>query len=251
MKHILFIRGMNSSGDNTLRLGPFTFGPMHAFWESAIRAAGHQFTAINGLGTGLTDELVPRAQREVHQIFQTRLNTIEDYVLVGHSQGGLVSRILVHNPNIREKIKTVVTVGTPHHGAWLAEAGMKFAKLQALFPQTPALLNRQIVISSLTTDKMKGFNANFPAHSGVRYASVLTTATHQQRSLPLKFLAPLQSEPSDGIVNLSSQSFGDTLGPFKLDHLAQLGYSIGASAKEKNRVAEEFNRMIAAILNWV
>lgn len=242
---------MNSSGDNSLQIGPMSLGLMHTHWQAVLQQAGYQFTAIEGLGTGVTDEIVPRAQREILRILSTKANDAKDYVLIGHSQGGLVSRVLVHNPMIRERIRRVVTVGTPHHGAWLAEAAMRLVRAQALLPKTTRIRNQHIVTSSLTKEKMNDFNFNFPPHQDVRYASALTMADAQHRNPFLRLLSPLQNEAGDGVVSLKSQTFGESIGPFQLDHLAQLGFTFGTSKTEKTRTAQEFERMTQAILKWL
>ena len=41
-------------------------------------------------------------------------------VLVGHSMGGLAARAALREPGLPEKVAKIVTVGTPHHGSWLA-----------------------------------------------------------------------------------------------------------------------------------
>ena len=44
-------------------------------------------------------------------------------ILVGHSLGGLVSRCVAGNPQYRERIAALVTLGSPHHGSALARLG--------------------------------------------------------------------------------------------------------------------------------
>lgn len=53
----------------------------------------------------------------------TRAEALSDFkpVLVCHSMGGLVARAwLVASPGNRDRIKRIITIGTPHHGTWLA-----------------------------------------------------------------------------------------------------------------------------------
>ncbi|BDQ34669.1 esterase/lipase family protein [Pseudodesulfovibrio portus] len=44
-------------------------------------------------------------------------------VLMGHSLGGLVSRCVAGNPQYRDRIKGLITLGSPHHGSDLARLG--------------------------------------------------------------------------------------------------------------------------------
>jgi len=45
-------------------------------------------------------------------------------ILMGHSLGGLVSRCAAGNPQYRNRIAALITLGSPHHGSDLARLGM-------------------------------------------------------------------------------------------------------------------------------
>lgn len=45
-------------------------------------------------------------------------------VLVGHSMGGIAIRAWLHECGGLERVHHIVTVGSPHHGTWLARFGM-------------------------------------------------------------------------------------------------------------------------------
>jgi pimeloyl-ACP methyl ester carboxylesterase len=49
--------------------------------------------------------------------------TASPVVLVGHSMGGLAIRAWLAHFNADERVRRVITIGTPHHGTWLARFG--------------------------------------------------------------------------------------------------------------------------------
>lgn len=57
-----------------------------------------------------------------------RAETIDDIVIIGHSMGGLLARSACHSAELshmpwRDKLRAIVFLGTPHHGAPLERAG--------------------------------------------------------------------------------------------------------------------------------
>jgi triacylglycerol lipase len=52
-----------------------------------------------------------------------RLHPGHRVVLIGHSLGGLLSRLCVERENQAEKTAAIITLGTPHHGSKLAVLG--------------------------------------------------------------------------------------------------------------------------------
>ena len=248
---MIFIRGMNGGGDNTLRLGPFTYGEMHVHWQEYFRRLGIPFFALERLGTGPTEEVSARALQQLEALQKTIGFKQNSIVLIGHSQGGLVARVLSHSNKVRETIKAIVTVGTPHRGAWLAKTALKAKGLRELFPTDLRWENQKSVMQSLSTHQMEIFNQCYPPISEIRHLSLLTSARPHERSLPFRVLAPFQKKEGDGVVELESQSFGETVGPYRLDHLGQLGYAVGRSAKGAQLVRQEFLRMMHDLANLI
>ena len=110
---IYFFRGLNSAGDEILRLGPVPFGP----YSKRLLKALPQLTCINveGLGRGSIEEMGEKAFGFLKQdaLFHILDRPIHFF---GHSMGGLIARYLVHDQEIRERVTSVVTLGTPHRG---------------------------------------------------------------------------------------------------------------------------------------
>lgn len=90
----------------------FGFTPVHLFYNTGmhISANGRRFAA-------LLEELVEQWPAPIH-----------DFVIIGHSMGGLVARSACHygdesGHRWRQLLRKLVFLGTPHHGAPLERAG--------------------------------------------------------------------------------------------------------------------------------
>jgi triacylglycerol lipase len=92
-------------------------------WMSRLRAAGVPFVAVNMepvLGSiGRYAETVEGAVQQVRRV------TGLPPVIVAHSMGGLAVRAWLCGVDADERVHSVITIGTPHRGTWLA--GMGFA----------------------------------------------------------------------------------------------------------------------------
>jgi pimeloyl-ACP methyl ester carboxylesterase len=103
--------------------GYFCNRGMWSGWVRRLRAAGHPVIAVNleplwadiSAHGPLLDEAVARLQHASGGL---------PPLVVAHSMGGLVVRSwLAQQPNVWGCIHQVVTLGTPHHGTWLAWGG--------------------------------------------------------------------------------------------------------------------------------
>jgi triacylglycerol esterase/lipase EstA (alpha/beta hydrolase family) len=87
-------------------------------WMRKLRAAGVPFVAIDlepVLGSiehypALVDAAVERVERATGMA----------PVIVGHSMGGLAVRAWLQRYDADRRVHRVITIGTPHHGTWLA-----------------------------------------------------------------------------------------------------------------------------------
>jgi triacylglycerol esterase/lipase EstA (alpha/beta hydrolase family) len=87
-------------------------------WMALLRARGVPFSAPNlEPPSGSIDgyvEMVDAAVRRVEQV------TGRAPVIVAHSMGGLAVRAWLARTSDGTRVHRVVTIGTPHHGTWLA-----------------------------------------------------------------------------------------------------------------------------------
>jgi triacylglycerol lipase len=152
--------------------------------------------------------------------------------LIGHSQGGLVSRYLVKNLSYSGKVATVTSVNSLHKGTPVADIVLSIIPdwilpdANAALSYLAKLLYRdgrpQDVVAmgqSLTVKYAKTFNVNTPNVSGLKYYSYGTKMTSADLSQhPLMGLTyPItkaggvfysMGSDNDGIVPYSSQSWG-------------------------------------------
>ena len=103
--------------------GYFCNRGMWSAWVRRLRAAGHPVIAVNleplwgdiGAHAALLDAAVDRL---------SQASGGQAPLVVAHSMGGLVVRSwLVHRPAAWSRLHHLFTLGTPHHGTWLAWGG--------------------------------------------------------------------------------------------------------------------------------
>jgi pimeloyl-ACP methyl ester carboxylesterase len=87
-------------------------------WLKELRARGHSFVAVNLEPVfGSIDEYVPIVEDAVQRVTQATGMTP---VLVCHSMGGLAARAWLRAMSADARVHHVITIGSPHHGTWLA-----------------------------------------------------------------------------------------------------------------------------------
>lgn len=87
-------------------------------WLKQLRARGHAFVAVNLEPVfGSIDEYVPLVDEAVKRVTQA---TGLAPVLVCHSMGGLAARAWLRAKSADSRVHHVITIGSPHHGTWLA-----------------------------------------------------------------------------------------------------------------------------------
>jgi triacylglycerol lipase len=150
--------------------------------------------------------------------------------LIAHSLGGLDARYALTHLGLARRVRSLVTVGTPHHGTPIADLALK----------GPLDWARRVVrvlgvpleaLEWLGTDALAAFNAQVLDVPGVRYACVVGGMHREDSAVPLA-LAPLHAYlrrvagPNDGLVPIASQYWGETLAEIEADHFAQIGWRV-------------------------
>ena len=90
-------------------------------WLKRLQGSGHAFVAVSLEPVfGSIDDYAPQIDEAVRQVTQA---TGMPPLLVCHSMGGLAARAWLKIRRAEGRVHHVVTIGTPHHGTWLARFG--------------------------------------------------------------------------------------------------------------------------------
>ncbi|MGJ3259465.1 MAG: lipase family alpha/beta hydrolase [Rhodospirillales bacterium] len=144
--------------------------------------------------------------------------------LVGASMGGLVARALAARHDPDRRIKTVITVATPHRGSPLAD--------RALSAETRLpgwIVDRlQPVFEDLSATGAKAFNDRTPDRDDVRYLSWGFSRPAEEMPLFLKRrqkqIFALEGD-NDGMVSVTSARWGERFVHERADHFETIGWS--------------------------
>ena len=149
-------------------------------------------------------------------------------ILIGHSMGGLDARYAVANLGADEFVKSVVSIGTPHHGTPLADLGnTDVAKaMRWLFEKFNLSLD---ALDWLTEEKAKSFETVMADKPACYYASVVGKTSRKSLLWKPALLAGYEilsrmRGANDGMVHVESQRHGDLIAKVHADHWAQAGW---------------------------
>ncbi|HZN95728.1 MAG TPA: alpha/beta fold hydrolase [Myxococcales bacterium] len=163
--------------------------------------------------------------RAVRQLDSPRVN------IIAHSMGGLDSRYAIAKLGLAARVASLTTVGTPHRGTPLADAGTEVLgdrlKLRGVLEKLGIDVN---ALYDLTTARMQEFNESVPDASGVLYGCYLARTKGLALALnplllPTYLYLSDRAGENDGLVPTHSQRWGEQLGQVEADHWAQIGWS--------------------------
>jgi triacylglycerol lipase len=150
--------------------------------------------------------------------------------LIAHSLGGLDARYALAHLGLAKRVRSLVTVGTPHRGSPIADLvlrgpiGWAHRMMKAIGLPIEA-------VEWLSTDAAERFNRDVLDVPGVRYACVVGGMQRTDSIVPLP-LVPAHAYlrkvagANDGLVPVSSQYWGETLAEIEADHFAQIGWKV-------------------------
>ena len=163
------------------------------------------------------------AREIVRRIDEILAETGADKVnLIAHSKGGLEARMAASSLGAGDRIASVTTVATPHHGSKTIDR--LFAAPKALFNVAAFAVNNWIrvvgdrkpdflaVCQGFTTEHMEAFNRENPDVEGVFYQSFGCVMAHPLSDINLStanfVLNKIEGE-NDGLVSLASAKWGE------------------------------------------
>src|SRR5687768_16890791 len=161
--------------------------------------------------------IAERAEVLARKLFR---NDVPAFALAAHSMGGLDARYLITYLDPDRRIKSLLTVSTPHRGsplaAWMLEsrgpipAWFRHIGRPALDELTPKACAAMII----------------PDRGDVDYASYASCRPVNELPFWLKPYGRVISEDNDGMVPLSSAQWGEFRGTMRADHVEMLGWSL-------------------------
>lgn len=148
--------------------------------------------------------------------------------IIAHSLGGLDARYALAHLGLDRRVRSLVTIGTPHRGTPLADLATDGPL--ALARKTIAALGVPLdAVDWLSTSALERFNREVIDAPGVRYASVVGGIREPSTPVSLA-IAPAHAYlrriagPNDGLVPMTSQYWGETLAEIEADHFEQIGW---------------------------
>jgi triacylglycerol lipase len=182
--------------------------------ERGVRALFPQVAPVGGV-----------AGRAAQLRDQIRAWTDEPVNLIAHSMGGLDARYMIAHLGMAERVRSLTTVCTPHHGSSVADWFCAyFNRLIPLLSLLKALGLNADGVHDCQRAACKAFNAHTPDAPDVRYFS-FGAAVSLPRVSPLLRrawgLLTAAEGPNDGLVSADSARWGEYLGTLAVDHFGQ------------------------------
>lgn len=172
--------------------------------------------------------------------------------IIAHSMGGLDARHMIYRHRIENRIASLTTIGTPHHGTCFADWSLRH--LSRLIPVLRLVGLDVAGFRDLTTERCAAFNteaAHFEATNGVKYQT-FAGVREQARTFwllqrPGAYIEEHEG-PNDGLVSLASARWRDDLfvETIDADHLNEVGWTDPATLPFGSAAAERFEEGIRA-----
>jgi triacylglycerol lipase len=173
----------------------------------------------------IASSIPARAEKLVAAIEAQKHDRVD---LIAHSLGGLDARYALAKLGLASRVRSLVTVGTPHRGSPIADLMLR-GPLDWPRKLVNAIGIPMDAVEWLSTRAMAKFNDEITDVPGVRYACVVGGIRSPKTRVPL-VIKPAQrylrrtAGANDGIVPMSSQYWGETLAEIEADHFAQVGW---------------------------
>jgi triacylglycerol lipase len=205
------------------RIGPFPIG--YSYFRgipATLRGAGHTVYVARVPPTASIDLRAAALARQLRAL-DTRVD------IIAHSMGGLDARLALARYGVSDRVASLTTIGTPHHGTPLADVALAFGEWRRTRGVLDVMGLNVDGVYDVSTKRMREFNRRVANVPGVLYASVVAAANldaggvHKMLSVGHSYLLR-KAGPNDGVVPALSQLWGETLDEVDADHWAQIGW---------------------------
>jgi len=169
--------------------------------------------------------------------------------VLAHSQGALDIRFALKTLGLKG-VSAVATIGSPHRGTpladWVVEHRERGSWLYWALRYLGSYDLRELRFAAELKESFLAKHADkFEQVPGVRYGAARAVCRTDCTRV-IRLLQRWAGIPDgDGLVPASSQSFGDDLGEYDLDHLSEIGVDVSKRserARLMNRLWEFFSR---------
>jgi len=211
---IVLVHGL--FGFDQVRVGCLTLIDYFPRIPELLRAAGNRVLIPRLSPTG---GIADRAAQL--KDFLERETPGEPVHIIAHSMGGLDARYMISLLDMETRVLSLTTLGTPHRGTPFADWAIR--RLERLVMPLLKLIGLPTQgFYDLTTERCRAFNAEVRDVPGVRYFSV--AGRHDGHYLNPEWLLPYyivrqQEGANDGVVSLTSATYGESLDVWDGDHL--------------------------------
>ncbi|MBI2585742.1 MAG: alpha/beta fold hydrolase [Rhodospirillales bacterium] len=168
-------------------------------------------------------------------------------VLIGHSMGGLDSRLVAARMDPGRRVKAVVTLGTPHRGSPLADHALAGKDALAVYARwrgwRPALADLSLVGAARFNDAVRDRpDVHYLSYAGARpEAETPLWARRFQR------LIADRDGDNDGQVSVESARWGEFRGVARADHWELIGWNLAFARAEVARPFPHLQLLKAAV----
>ena len=187
-------------------------------------------------GVGSVETNAAQLKQEIEEIL--RKENCDKVNIIAHSKGGVDSRYMISRLDMADRVASLTTLSTPHHGSGLSARLLNMprfmAKTIAFFADTfyKILGDKQpnilLLGQELTGDAMERFNEAVPNMPMVYYQSFSSTAPGKKaflRFIPYQISRYCEQDDTDGMVAVKSSQWGNYRGSMgaELDHFKMVG----------------------------
>ena len=169
------------------------------------------------------------AERAAELAAVLRRHPAPAFALIAHSMGGLDARYAIAHLDPDHRISSLLTVATPHRGTAVAQ--------RLLTRRGPlSFVARRWWNHALTDlEPQTRLQEPIPDRADVAYVSYAARRPRYELPLPLRCFADVMIESNDGLVPMSSASWGDFRGVLRADHFELVGWSLGLPNRKRAR----------------
>lgn len=214
----------------------FHFWPAFRGIADFLRKQGVTVYTTNQDGLGTIDTNAQQLKQEILAIMEKE--KCAKVNLIAHSKGGLDARYMISQLEMADKVASLTTLSTPHHGSGLSSKLLRMpkplAKTIAFFSnatykilgdQKPDILR---LGQELTEEHMDAFNEEIVNVPSVYYQSYSSAVSHKKvflRMIPYEISRYCERDDTDGMVSVSSSQWGDYRGTMtgNVDHFQMVG----------------------------